>query len=289
MLNIKHILFPFDFSERCSGAVPFVESLASRYCANVTLLAAVQPFYNAAMGDPTGETVLIKAGELLQGLTEELEHSLTTKFLGLSVARVAELGDPSQVIVDFAHANGVDLIMMPTHGYGPFRRLLLGSVTARVLHDAKCVVWTAAHVADPPCHDHLVFETALCAVDGSADSVSLLKWAGEFSKDAGATLRLVHVIPGMEGPLTSQMNAEFERKMCEQASEKIEDLKEAAGLDAPISIVSGNVADAVRREALQYQSDLVIIGRATRNEKFGRLRTQSHDIIRRSPCPVLSV
>jgi hypothetical protein len=41
---------------------------------------------------------------------------------------------------------GADLIMMPTYGMGSFRRHLIGSVTAKVLHDVACPVWTAAHV-----------------------------------------------------------------------------------------------------------------------------------------------
>ncbi len=51
MPNIKHILFPIDFSERCCGAVPFVESMANHYDARITLFTAMQPMYYAAMGD----------------------------------------------------------------------------------------------------------------------------------------------------------------------------------------------------------------------------------------------
>ncbi len=71
------------------------------------------------------------------------------------------LGDPAQVITAFAHTQGVDLIMMPTHGYGPFRRLLLGSVTAKVLHDAECPVWTAVHMAKAPHRVHSAFSNIL--------------------------------------------------------------------------------------------------------------------------------
>ncbi len=39
---------------------------------------------------------------------------------------------------------------MPTHGYGPFRRFILGSVTAKVLHDADCPVWTGVHLEEAP-------------------------------------------------------------------------------------------------------------------------------------------
>jgi nucleotide-binding universal stress UspA family protein len=144
MQKINHILFPIDFSERCCNVVPFVVSIASRYSAKVTLLSVVPPFYYG-MGDP-GTAIVVDFAELLQDLKARLNSSLNQKFAGLRVERVAELGDPAQVITHFAHMHDVDLIMMPTHGYGPFRRLLLGSVTAKVLHDAECAVWTSAHL-----------------------------------------------------------------------------------------------------------------------------------------------
>ena len=53
MLAIKHILFPLDFSDRCCGAVPFVEAMASRYGAKITLISVARPFWYAGMGDVT--------------------------------------------------------------------------------------------------------------------------------------------------------------------------------------------------------------------------------------------
>jgi nucleotide-binding universal stress UspA family protein len=52
-------------------------------------------------------------------------------------------GDPATAIVEKAHSECADLIVMATHG---FRRFILGSVTAKVLHDADCPVWTGAHL-----------------------------------------------------------------------------------------------------------------------------------------------
>ena len=51
---------------------------------------------------------------------------------------IVQEGDPAVNIADYASENGIDLIMMPTHGYGKFRSLLLGSVVSKVLHDADC-------------------------------------------------------------------------------------------------------------------------------------------------------
>jgi nucleotide-binding universal stress UspA family protein len=286
MLNINHILFPIDFSERCCGAVGFVESMASRYHAKITLLSAVQPFYYGAMGDPGG---VLDPEDLVRDRRETLDSSLTKEFAHLRVERVAELGDPAQVIVDFAHANEVDLIMMPTHGYGPFRSLLLGSVTAKVLHDAKCPVWTAAHIAEPPFRHHIDCRNIVCAVDSTPNSVPLMKWANELARDARAALRLVHVIPGMEGGLARQVDREFEEEMRKEARQMVEDLQASAAVEAPLCVTVGHVADRVREEARRHGADLVVIGRGTLHETLGRLRTHAYGIIRQSPCPVLSV
>src|SRR5215469_4405852 len=45
MLAIKHILFPIDFSERCCAAVPFVDAIASRFGAKITLMSVAAPYW----------------------------------------------------------------------------------------------------------------------------------------------------------------------------------------------------------------------------------------------------
>jgi hypothetical protein len=70
---------------------------------------------------------------------------LKEAFGDLLVTRSVISGDPAKVIVDYAADHRIDLIVMPTHGRGAFRSLLLGSVTAKVLHDSNCAVLTTAH------------------------------------------------------------------------------------------------------------------------------------------------
>ena len=288
MLNIKHILFPIDFSDRCCTAAPFVESIARRYKAKTTMFSVAQPFYLPSMGDPTGGAVF-DTEELVRDASDRLAHTLTKEFAGLEVERIVRFGDPAQSIVDFAHAHEVDLIMMPTHGYGPFRSLLLGSVAAKVLHDAHCPVWTAAHVPDKPAREHIACGKILCAVDGSQASIPLMKWAVDFAKDAGAGLRFVHVIPGMEGFPEGHLDREFEEDLRKDALRNIDALQQAVGSEMPICVTAGSVATSVREEAFRHKADLVIIGRGAMQESMGRLRTHAYGIIRQSPCPVLSV
>src|SRR5215467_7356165 len=81
---------------------------------------------------------------------------------------------------------------MPTHGHGPFRRFLLGSNTARVLHDAHCPIWTGVHVDEAAVDDSAPFRHVLCAVDLGEESHKAVCWALTFAREFGAMLTLVH-------------------------------------------------------------------------------------------------
>jgi nucleotide-binding universal stress UspA family protein len=288
MLTIKEILFPVDFSDRICGAVPFVEAVARRFGARVTLLGVAPPLWYAAMGD-AGTPVYIDPEELRADLQSRLDGVLLKEFAGLTAERVAEVGDPAEAITRFAHTQGVDLIMMPTHGYGPFRSLLLGSVTAKVLHDSQCAVWTAAHMEGSPGQEHVNTRSVLCAVDGTPKSAPILEWAADFSKQTGAALRVVSVVPTLEGWPERQLDRELTAEAIKEVRERIVTLQREAGIDAPLCIATGNIAAAVRDEAKRHAADLVVIGRGLLHETFGRLRTHSYGIIRQAPCPVVSV
>jgi nucleotide-binding universal stress UspA family protein len=288
MSSVKHILFPIDFSERCMRAAPLVNALAKRFGAKVTLLSAVEAIHYTGMAEP-GAAIFIEPEELRTDLANRLQKSLRDELSGLTVARVAELGEAAQVIVEFAGKNAVDLIMMPTHGYGPFRRLLLGSVTSKVLHDAQCPVWTEAHLKDPEIREHLECEKILCAVDLSEASAPLIQWAARFASEVGASLRLVHAVPGTEAWPGRQFDKEIQETLFQQAREFLVERQKSAGVEAPLCVEAGDVASVVHEEAARHGADLVIIGRGVIHETLGRLRTNAHAIIRHAHCPVISV
>jgi nucleotide-binding universal stress UspA family protein len=126
-------------------------------------------------------------------------------------------------------------------------------------------------------------------VDETPKSVPLMKWANELSKATGAALRLVNVVPGMEGWPARQFDHQFEEDMRQEARKQITHLQMSAGVRAPLCVAVGSVAEGVREEARRHEADLILIGRGMLHETLGRLRTHSYGIIRQSPCPVLSV
>jgi nucleotide-binding universal stress UspA family protein len=288
MPTIKHILFPFDFSPPGFLAARFVSQTAKDFRARVTLLGVVPPVWDVP--PPIGIPPLPAVDQEHQerGMKARLETALSDELAGLTVERATERGDPALKIAEFAEANAVDLIMMPTHGFGIFRSLLIGSVTAKVLHDAKCAIWTATHAEEQRSRE--LPRTILCAVDGTSKTPELAKWASEYSQGLGATLKLLHVVP----PLSDWLALPSERELQEQAREagraKIDAQLESVGL-AQLSprVAVGPIADTITEEARQEGADLVIIGRGAAQSSMGRLRSHAYAIIQKSPCPVVSV
>lgn len=286
MATIKHILFPFDFSQQALLAAPFVRAVSSHFGARITLLGVVPPLWDVAPG-AVPAMIAIDTREIEQDLRSRLESTLAKEWADLSVQRVTESGDPAIKIIEFAQSNAVDLIMMPTHGCGLFRSLLIGSVTAKVLHDAKVPVWTATHAEEQRSPD--VPRTVLCAVDDSPKSAELMQWAAEYADQMGATLNLLHVVPRISDWLALPSERDLQEQVRKEAHARIGALQRSVHIEAPLRVAVGNVADTVTEEARQENADLVIIGRGSLQSPLGRLRTHAYGIIQKSPCPVLSV
>lgn len=293
MPKIKNILFPVDFSERACGAAPFVAAFMNRFGAKATLLHVVEPmpYVGYADGGPMmgGAPMAVDLEALQAEAQVYLAQSLLKEFEKLPVKRVVEIGNAAETIIRFAESDASDLIMMPTHGYGPFRSLLLGSVASKVLHDAWCPVWTATHTKAPPAKNHLPCGSVLCAVDGSDNSLSVLQWAADFAKQAGALMRVLHVIPGPGEWINRTLDIDLEKELRRRARTMIEKLQVAAGIDVPICINVGELATTIEDEVKAHETDALIIGRGALHKKLGRLRAHSYQIIRTAPCPVISV
>jgi nucleotide-binding universal stress UspA family protein len=285
-----HILFPVDFSERCRQAIPFVKALAKPYCAKVTLMHVIQipsGWYGGA--DPAYPIMFD-----VEAMENDARRELAKFYNGpegsgpqINVAEYATHGEPRAAIVQYAERSGVDLIMMPTHGYGKFRRFLLGSVTARVLHDAHCPVWTAAHVEDDG-ERVAECQEILCAVDGTQKSLPLIRNAVLLGSELSARVRLVHAVPLLH-PDAATLVAEGPGFYTEPARRRIQELQHQAGTNLSLCLDTGNVSDVVRKVAIHHDADLIVVGRGRIHDRFGGLKTNAYSIIRDSPCPVLSL
>lgn len=277
MVSFQRILFPVDFSAQCQLAARYVTSFARHFDAKVSLLHVevlpVQPY--------VWESQTVR-------LTQMLRAFALQEFPGLEVEQTVTTGDPAHEIVSYAHNEKSDLIMVPTHGWGPFRRFVLGSVTAKILHDTSCPVWTSAHldVENLPTHPNLI--NVVCAVDLDETGVHTLRYAGNFARRTAARLTVAHAVPAIETLPEVYMDAELRADLLDAARKRLHEMMVIAECEATVCVGTGNIARFISHAAEGHEAGLVMIGRGG-GGVLGRLRTHDYAIIRECKCPVLSI
>jgi nucleotide-binding universal stress UspA family protein len=288
MLTFRNILFPVDFSPRCEAAVPSVQAMVKRFGAQLTILHVVDvpPALGIAPPEAAAWATLIGADQLRLNGKAALENFVQREFPGMQVKQETTEGDPAAGIVDCALANVADLILLPTSGQGPFRRFLIGSVTAKVLHDTTVPVWTAAHAEEIAAHPPAEWKRVLCAVEDDSRDLPVLRWVAQFACEQKLELRLVHAV---KGPEDCEDNPGFREYLFNVAQERIDKLQAQAGTKFDVCFLLGDAGHIVRQAALGHSADLVVIGRGVIQKPFGRLRSSAYEIIREAPCPVISV
>jgi nucleotide-binding universal stress UspA family protein len=287
MAPIRNILFPVDFSPSCVAMAAYVSKAAKVYGAKVTLIHVYDPTsYNGFELYIRAQPAIAKEREDIA--RETLGSFLQAEFPATEHARILAVGDAATRIAEAAR-NGFDVIVMPTHA-GTFRRMLLGSTTAKILDDADCPVLTSHHaqtIAPRP----LEHRELLCAVGMDEDSERVLRFAHQVTVQTHGNLHIIHAIqaPDRELLIRLDLNETVVSEERKQAEQRIEDLQRRVGTRASVRIVVGPVREAILEAARGFDADVLIIGRNPQSGANGRLRDLTYVIVRDSPFPVLSV
>lgn len=278
MPGIKKILFPVDFSESCLGAARYVEFLAGQFEAEIMLLHVV------GMGEHN------LAEELLPGRQVQLDALLADELKYFTTHRICVTGDAPEAITETAQSWNPDLVMMPTHGLGFFRRHLLGSTTAKVLHDLQCPVWTSVHAETPPRLEDIHCRRVLCAVDLTESSGSVVEWAAWLAGEYQAELGIVHATAAIEvAPSIAHLGEEFRRYVATRASKEVDALQARIGRQSAAFIRPGDPVRVISATVKEFDADLLVMGRHGDSGVVGALLQNAFAILRESPCPVVSV
>jgi nucleotide-binding universal stress UspA family protein len=289
MFALHRILAPVDFYKRSPAAARYAAALACHFQSELTLLYVLEPAM-AIWGCLEPSSPMLS--EFLDSRRERAEQDLAGFLpdLSPSIKRTILSGDPALKIVEYAHQEDASIIVIPTHGYGPFRRFILGSVTAKVLHDVECPVLTGVHVEASAADPTFGMGCILCAVDLGTDSRRVLSWAGRFANEFGSRLSVVHISPVLDASHGDAFDPRWHIDLTHQMRSEIDRLQNEAGVKAEVLIDGGeDVPSAVCLAATSLKADLMVIGRSVERKFLGRLRTNSYAIIRQSPCPVISI
>jgi len=290
-LKIQKILVPIVRADTCRRIGDQAGWLARRFHADIVLLHVVTPLSYPYSVLESGHEMTARDlhAQAVQRAKQDLDRALLPELDGIRVTRLLLKGEPARVISETARNQNVDLIAMSTRGEGDFYRLLLGSVTAKVLLETQCPVWTGAHLEEAPVGEFSI-RRVLCSVELKQHSRHTLSLAAEMAAAVNATLSLVHVTPSVEiyGPGGSHTDPVWREEIVGFATEEIAKLQRDVGTKAEVIIDSGNVPQSLNRAAERTKADVLVIGRIPGRSHLGD-NGEGYGIIRESQIPVLSV
>ena len=289
---LERILVPVDFSDSAATAVKHAAALARHFHSQVTLLHVNEFQVIHSLSGPLGFGVTSWEAvrtEHLAARHKQLEQFAAKELTGVRVRRILCCGDPAKIIVDRARDEASDLILMPTRGGGLFRRFLLGSVAAKVLHDAEAPVWTGAHMDGASTELPTHIRRVVCAVNFGPQSGAAIRWAANFAAEFGARLSVIHAV--LENPpnLPDRYAFQWHAEAHSGAEERLRMLLLDLGVHADVQVVAdGDVPNAIATALHQEPAGLLVIGRHC-DEGGKRLGSDSYGIICHAPCAVVSV
>jgi nucleotide-binding universal stress UspA family protein len=295
MTPYKHLLCPVDFSESSRRALEW----SSRFSKSVGARLSVVHVVDTELLSIGNLVAVPNAFDELRRRAEEAVAELKSK-MDLAHAEVGIVeGVPEDVLVDRAHRESVDLLVMGTHGLSGFQKFLLGSVTEKVLHRVKVpllsispnVEGSHAELRDP--------RAILMAIDFGPESQAVVRhgiWLAEHYRAKLIALHVVRVpyVVLNESSFEPMTRLEVERLTDSLVSKRREDLEAllppSAGEREGVVRVGGASFDTLRDFVSERSVDLVILGAGGHGDAGIRwLGSTCHKMVRLAPCPVLVV
>jgi nucleotide-binding universal stress UspA family protein len=304
MIEIRRILCPIDFSDFSRRALDHAVAIARWYGSAITLLhvgaATPAAAYAAATGAlPPTALLSDESGALLAGLKRFAETEVGP---GVAVeCEVVQDSIPGGILTKAAEMPA-DLLVLGTHGRSGFERLVLGSVTERVLRKAGCPVLTVPRSApDAVPYPPVLFKRIVCAIDFSDCSMSALNYASSLAQAADAHLTVVHVVE-LPNALRDAQDDELAHPRVLQDYIALAEEERTVRLQAAIPdgvreyctvdtvLATGKPYREILRIAGDANADLLVIGvhghGAIDRLLFGS--TTQH-LVRQASCPVLTL
>jgi nucleotide-binding universal stress UspA family protein len=303
MIEIRRILCPTDFSDCSRRALDHAVAIAKWYESAITLVhvSPIVPLAAYAPGSGVVPSANLSPDERQSLLTSMKQFAEAEAGPNMRFDYILAEGATATQILNAAETLASDLIVIGTHGRSGFERMMLGSVTEKVLRKAVCPVLSVPrHSADaipsPPVFTHIV-----CAVDFSECSIYALEYAMSLAQEAGGSLTVLHVIdvaPEIPDIHTLMIGGvpdvrEFIARVDESARARLKELvpdSVRTSCQAETMVVVGRSYREVLRVAGDRASNLIVLGVHGRGPVdrlfFGSTAQQ---VVRGATCPVLTL
>jgi nucleotide-binding universal stress UspA family protein len=192
MVQFKKILCPVDFFKASSVAFDTALRLAANYGAKIHVLHVVAPVFASVYGAPYGvEDLTAELEKESKGLLQKYKDRAAKANVRLTTE--VRLGDIDLGILGSIKAQKADLVVMGTHGRRGFERLVLGSVTERMIRHCPVPLLTISaskKAASTPAKIRRILVTTDFS-QGTAEAVAHALSIGQRNR---AKVTLLHVV-----------------------------------------------------------------------------------------------
>lgn len=293
---LKRILCATDFSDFSNHAIPYGIALAREFKAKL-YVSHVIDLSSAAI---YGEAVF--ALEEQQSRMTSYAHKEMTRLMGqesLDWEPLITVGNPGNEIARLAADKQVDLAIAASHGRSGLKRLILGSVTERLMRTLPCPLWV---VRSPergfvtPANQAIQLKKILVGCDFSTDSSLAFEYGLSLAQEFQADLHLAHVV---EPPLyddlikPSESREPFRQRLRKTVQEKLSAMvpEEARTWCNPVTaLLAGQPHEELIKYAVVNDIDLIVLGvRGHSLVETLFVGSTTDRVLRKAPCPVLSV
>jgi nucleotide-binding universal stress UspA family protein len=293
MIHIARVLCPIDFSEFSRRALDHAAAIAGWYGAGLTVLHVVP--IRAAMDVPVTPMTDQERPQKISDVGRFIGYLPSTIAVD---CQVHEASDIHREILRHAKSLPADLLVMGSHGRSGFERLLLGSVTERLIRQAPCPTMVVPRAApDVPVDEPVQFRRILCPVDFSDVSVRALAYAMSLAGEGRAQVTLLHVIevppelranPLAEGFDVDKVRAAADTDALKRLSELVPAFAGSCSMKTVVR--EGSPYREILKTAAARAADLIVMGVRGRGAMdlmlFG---SNTARVSRAATCPVLIV
>lgn len=294
---INTVMVPLDGSSFAEEALPLAEELARRFAAELHLVHVIRPAADIDLNVANRDlqwSLTVRDG--VEGYLEE--HADRIRAQGISTLTSVLEGTVAQALAEYAESEGVDLLVLTTHGAGGARRWWLGSVTDGLLRTSEKDLLLVRPWDDTEDRSLELprFERILVPLDGSELAESALEPARELAEKFGAELLLARVVPApveltaVSGVPGVPLAGEGHRARVQEANEYLTQVLETVG-DGParaLVVEASGAAEGVVDRARTEGADLIAL---TTHGRGGLARavlgSVTDKVIRSSHLPVL--
>ncbi len=280
------ILVSFDGSEFSRAALIESANRIRKHGGKLILLNAVYFDEEEYGNKPEQLEKRMASGQELCSQAKEMVQ----KEFGIEIESYVYEGEPPEVIARTAQEKNADLIAMGTHGRRGIKRFIMGSVTSGVIGNSPCDVLVVKKSCTKCTGE---YNSLLVPFDGSEFSKKALSHARALSKDDGAEITALYVIPRYEEMIGFMKTDSIKASLYREAERIIELAKQGVshnGVTLATAIEEGHAADKIVETANRMKNDLIVIGSyGWRGVNKALLGSTTERVIMNASCPILVV